>query len=62
MSSLLLNIIKLTNLVYNRKYLVEKLLEVIDRLGIIYAILSVTRDNASPNNTILNKFKAIVIT
>jgi len=36
------------------------LLEVTNRLGISYAILAITRDNASTNNIMLDEFKAYV--
>jgi hypothetical protein len=58
--SVLLNIIELSEAVYNRAYLCKKLLKVTNRLGITYAILSVTRDNAAPNNTMLAEFEAII--
>jgi hypothetical protein len=57
---MLLNIIKLLKAVYNRAYLCKKLLKVTNRLGITCAILSVTCDNAAPNNTMLAEFKAII--
>jgi hypothetical protein len=60
MESLLLDIIELTKPVYNGTYLVKKLLEVTDRLSIICAILLVIRDNASPNNTMLDEFEAVI--
>jgi hypothetical protein len=59
---MLLDIIELTNPVHNGLYLAQKLLEVTDRLYITYAIMLVTRDNASPNNTILDEFKAVIAT
>ena len=61
MESLLLDIIELTKPVYDGTYLVKKLLEVTDRLSITCVILLVTRDNASPNNTILDEFKAVIV-
>jgi hypothetical protein len=60
MESLLLDIIELTNPVHDGLYLAQKLLEVTDRLQITCAIMSVTRDNASPNNTMLDEFEAVV--
>lgn len=57
--STLLDIIELTNPVYSGKYLATKMLEVTDRLGITCAIISVTRDNTSPNDTILDEFEAV---
>lgn len=59
--STLLDIIELTNPVHLGEYLATKILEVTDQLGITCAIISITRDNASPNNTILNEFEAVVI-
>jgi hypothetical protein len=58
--NLLLDIIKLIDLVHSREALCAKLLEVTNRLGIICAIISVTRDNAKPNDIILDNFKAEV--
>jgi hypothetical protein len=60
--SLLLNIIKLINPIHDSLYLAQKLLKVTNRLQITCAIMSITRDNASPNNTMLDKFKAIIAT
>ena len=57
---ILLDIIELTNLVYNRAYLTIKLLEVINRLNITNSIISIIRDNASLNNTILDIFKVAI--
>ena len=58
--STLLDIIELTDPCHDGHYLCTKLLEVTDRLGIICAVISVTRDNASPNNTMLEEFEADV--
>jgi hypothetical protein len=58
--SMLLDIIKLTNPIHDGLYLAQKLLEVIDKLQITCAIMSITRDNASPNNTMLDEFEAVV--
>jgi len=58
--SVLLDIIELKDAVYNRRYLYERLLEVTDRFDITHAVISITRDNASPNNTMLDEFEAVV--
>ena len=58
--ALLLNIIELIKLIHDSAYLCEKLLEVTNRLSITCAILAITRDNASPNNVMLDKFEACV--
>ena len=58
--ALLLNIIKIIEPVYLGAYLYKKLLEVTNRLGITCAIMLVTRDNAKPNDSMLNDFKAVV--
>ena len=58
--SILLDIIELTNPVHNGAYLVTKLLEVTNRLNIINSIISITRDNVSLNNTMLDIFKVAV--
>jgi hypothetical protein len=51
MWSTLIDIIELTDPVYDGHYLCTKLLEVTNRLGITCAIISITRDNESPNDT-----------
>ena len=56
----LLDIIELLEPVHDGHYLCTKLLEVTDRLGITCAIMSITRDNASPNDTMLEMFEAVV--
>jgi hypothetical protein len=48
--------------VHDSKYLCKRLLEVMDRLGITWAVMSVTRDNACPNDTMLEEFEAVVAT
>ena len=55
--SIILDIIKLTNPIYNNEYLCKKLIEVTNRLRITCAILSITRDNTASNDTILAAFK-----
>jgi hypothetical protein len=40
----------------------KTLLEVTNRLGIICTVMSVTRDNASPNDMVLEEFEAVVAT
>ena len=59
---MLLDIIELTNPIHDSLYLAQKLFKVTDRLHITCAIMSITRDNASPNNIMLDKFKAVVAT
>jgi hypothetical protein len=58
--STILDIIELTNPVHSGEYLATKMLEVTDRLGITCSVLSVTRDNASPNDIMLDEFEAVV--
>jgi hypothetical protein len=58
--TMLLDIIELINPVHDGAYLCKKLLEVTDRLGITCSIISVTRDNASPNDTMLVRFEDCV--
>ena len=58
--SVLLDILELTEPVHDGQYLAEKLVEVTDRLQITCFIISVTRDNASPNNSMLDEFEAVV--
>jgi hypothetical protein len=56
----LLDILEITELIYSRAYLYEKLLEVINRLGITCAIILVTRDNVKPNDNMLDNYEAVV--
>jgi hypothetical protein len=58
--ALLLNIIEIIEPFYLGVYLCEKLLEVINRLGITCAIILVTRDNVKPNDLMLNDFEVVV--
>ena len=58
--SLLLDILEITEPVHSGAYLCKKLVEVTDRLGITCAIMSVTRDNAKPNDSMLDDFEAVV--
>jgi hypothetical protein len=58
--ALLLDIIELEDAVHSGAYLATKLLAVTDRLNITCAILAITRDNASPNDTMLDDFEAEV--
>jgi hypothetical protein len=46
-NSVLLDIIELTSPVHDDRYLCKELLGVTNRLGITFAVMSVTRDNAS---------------
>ena len=58
--SILLDIIELSDAIHDGVYLAKKLLEVIDRFRITSSIISVTRDNVSPNDIMLIEFKAAV--
>lgn len=58
--SILLDIIKLEDAIHSGRYLYEKLLEITDRFDITSSIISITRNNASPNNTMLEEFEAVV--
>ena len=60
MESILLDIIELKNPSHTGTYLCKVLVEVTDRFDITQSILSVTRDNASPNNTMLEEFEKLV--
>jgi hypothetical protein len=60
MFSFLIDIIELTDPIHDGHYLCTKLVEVTDRIGITSAIISITRDNASPNDTMLADFEAVV--
>jgi hypothetical protein len=58
--SLLLDILEITEPIHSRAYLCKKLLEVTNRLGITCAIMLVTRDNAKPNDNMLDNYEAVV--
>ena len=58
--SLLLDIIELTDPSHTGSYLCKKLLEVTDRMEISHAVISVTRDNAAPNDTMLYEYEATI--
>jgi hypothetical protein len=58
--SLFLDIIELIEPVHDRAYFCKKLLEVTNRLSITCAIISITRDNTSPNDKILEYFEAYI--
>jgi hypothetical protein len=55
-----LDIIELIEPIYDKAYFCEKLLEVTNRLNITYIIISITRDNTSPNNEILEYFEVYI--
>jgi len=57
---ILFDILELIELVYSGVYLALKLLEVINRLGITYIIIFVTRNNAFLNDIILEEYEVIV--
>jgi hypothetical protein len=59
-NSQLLDIIQLTDPVHSREYLAEKLSKITNSLKITKAVFTITQDNASPNNTMLNEFEAAV--
>jgi hypothetical protein len=56
----LLDILEIDEPVHSGTYLASKLLEVTDRLQITYAIISIIRDNAKPNDTMLDEYEAVV--
>jgi hypothetical protein len=45
------------DLVHSREYLVEKLSKITDSLKITKVVFTITWDNVSPNNTMLNDFE-----
>jgi hypothetical protein len=57
---ILLDIIELSEPIYNGYYFCTKLLEITNRLGITCVVMSIMRDNASLNNKILDEFESIV--
>jgi hypothetical protein len=52
------DVLDLSEPIHSGEYLASKLLLVTDRLGITQAVSTVTCDNASANNTILQEFEA----
>jgi hypothetical protein len=58
--TILLDILEINEPVHSGTYLASKLLEVTDRLQIIYTIISVIRDNVKPNDTMLDEYEAVV--
>ena len=58
--SLTLDIIELSDACHSGVYLATKLLEVTDRWKITQSVISITRDNASPNDSMMDEFEAAV--
>jgi hypothetical protein len=56
----LLDILEIPEPVHSGAYLCQKLVEVTNRFEITCAIISVTRDNAKPNDTMLEEYEAAV--
>jgi hypothetical protein len=59
-NSKLLDVIELTDPVHSGEYLAEKLSEITNSLEITPAVFTVTRDNAAPNNSMLDEFESLV--
>jgi hypothetical protein len=55
-----LNVVHLINSIYKREYLVEQLLSGTNNFNIIKYIFTITRDNVSLNNSMLNQFEETV--
>jgi hypothetical protein len=58
--SILVDILQLDEPIHSGAYLCRKLVEVTNSYHYTHAIISVTRDNASVNDTMLEEFEAIV--
>jgi hypothetical protein len=56
----ILDIIKLENPSYTGLYLAQELIKVTDAYDITKAVISVTRDNATTNDTLLSKYQEMV--
>jgi hypothetical protein len=56
----LLDVVHLKNLVYSREYLVEQLLSVTNNFNITKYIFTITQDNTSLNNSMLDQFEETV--
>ena len=55
--SQLLDIVHLTDPIHDREYLAEQLLSVTNDFNITKYIFTITRDNASPNDSMLDQFE-----
>ena len=58
--SLLLDILEIDEPIYSGAYLCQKLVEVTDRLEISCVIMSVIRDNAKPNDLMLDDYEDLI--
>ena len=56
----ILDIIKLKNPSYTSLYLAQELIKVTDVYNITKAVISVTQDNATTNDTLLSKYQEMV--
>lgn len=56
----LLDVVRLSNLIYSGAYLTEVFCDVMDWYDITKAIISTTRDNAGTNDTMLYELEALV--
>jgi hypothetical protein len=56
--STLLDIVELQEPIHSGEYLAEQLLQVTNNFDITQAVFTVTRDNAGPNNTMLQELEA----
>jgi hypothetical protein len=56
-----LDVVHLTDPIHDGEYLVEQLLSVTNDFNITEYIFTITRDNASPNNSMLDQFEETAI-
>ena len=52
-----INLLKLIEPIHSSDYLVEKLLEITNSMLITHGIFTIIRDNAKPNDVILEEYK-----
>lgn len=55
-----MDVVHLTDPIHDREYLAEQLLSVTNNFNITEYIFTITRDNASPNNSMLDQFEETV--
>ena len=53
-----IDLLKLTEPIHSSDYLVEKLLEITSLMSITHGVFTITRDNAKPNDVMLEEYKS----
>ena len=57
-NSTILDLIELKEPIHSSEYLALMVVKITDSFGITHLVFTITRDNASPNNTMLANFKS----